>query len=95
MPVRIEDQLFDFVVNEARNEGATTLIARYLPTKKNLPVESLFDHLGCELKHRGEHGNKTYEKDLTVSSSRGEFFATLIRRETEGLESGAQSDAAM
>lgn len=75
----IEDQFIDYVENKLRGEGIKTLKAYYFPTKKNKPVENLFERLGYELLEKDENGNKVYLRNLNKKISR-KHFGELVEK---------------
>ncbi len=56
----MELAMLDRMVGEAVARGVTTLIGRYIPTKKNSMVAEFYDTLGFTLEHVAEDGAKRY-----------------------------------
>lgn len=75
----IEDQFVDYIENKLKDEGIKTIKAYYFPTKKNKPVENLFERFGYELVKKDGNGNKVYLRNLGKQASR-KCFGELIEK---------------
>lgn len=71
----IEDQIIDFIEDKMLDEGIERLIVYYYLTKKNKPVENLFERLGYKTE-KIENGKK-YKLDLKQKPSRREYSKLL------------------
>ena len=65
----IERAIMSFIINEARERGLETIIAEFIPTKKNSPTENFLDK--CGFKKEGEfwifNTSKEFKKPSIVS----------------------------
>ncbi len=52
----VEDALLTFVVNHARNRGCTSMLGRYLITKKNVQVSEFYDKQGFQMVRESSDG---------------------------------------
>ncbi|MHA1657477.1 MAG: HAD-IIIC family phosphatase [Candidatus Heimdallarchaeota archaeon] len=75
----IEDQFIDFIEKKLKKDGMKLLIAFYYPTKKNKPVENLFERLGYTVIKNDNEGNKVYSRNLNIEEPRV-FYGELIER---------------
>jgi FkbH-like protein len=55
----IEKAIMNYIIDFLSMRGVNELIAEYIPTKKNLPVATLFDDVGFNV-YTAENGNKKY-----------------------------------
>lgn len=74
----IEDRIMTFIENKYSSQGFKHISASYIKTKKNQPVESLFERLGYELLERDNDGNKRYRLNLEQKGNKRNNFGELI-----------------
>lgn len=67
---RIEEAIIGQIEEDMREEGFTELGARFLPTAKNKPVDSLYEGLGYRVRARLAEGGAEYSIDLTGTPRR-------------------------
>lgn len=60
----LEDIIIDFIEKKYSKEGYKEIIATYIPTKRNKPVEELFDRLGYKTIELKADGYKKYTLNL-------------------------------
>jgi FkbH-like protein len=63
---RIEDAVMQYIAKSLAARGATQLTARFVPTKKNQVVESLFEKLGFALTETDDDLTKHYKADIST-----------------------------
>ena len=74
----IEDRIMTFIENKYSSQGFKHISASYIKTKKNQPVESLFERLGYELLERDNDGNKRYRLSLEQNGNKRNTFGELM-----------------
>lgn len=76
----IEEVLFAQGVEQARRKGCTSIVGKYLPTKKNMQVADLYPRLGLKDQLELENGTRIWQDKLPMVS-----LPDYINRVVEGV----------
>ncbi|SHJ67044.1 HAD-IIIC family phosphatase [Paramaledivibacter caminithermalis] len=74
----IEEQIIDFIEDKYKRKGYEKIISYYYPTRKNKPVETLFEDLGYILVDKDKYGNKSYELLLDKINNERKKYGELM-----------------
>lgn len=80
----VEESLLDYIIEKAGREGAESILASYIPTKKNAPFAEFYPRNGSVVAELGANGDKRYV-NLVAEHGKRESFAEIIEREPKEI----------